>query len=119
MSTFPILSTGAVLQYPANKTYGFSTQVLRFVDGSEQRFCDYPQLLHRWIVSLDLLNETEMNALREFFRIQEGASGQFSFTDPWDGIQYLSCSLETDQMREKLLDEGRGSTTLVIRENRS
>lgn len=119
MNSFPALSTGAVLQYPADKTYSFSTQVVRFIDGSEQRFCDYPQVLHRWIVTLDLLNETEINGLREFFRIQNGAVGQFSFTDPWDNTVYANCSLETDSMVEVLEDEGRTRTRLVIRENRS
>ncbi len=119
MNTFPTLSTAAVLQYPAYKAYDFSTQIVRFIDGSEQRFCEYPTPLRRWSVSLDLLTETEMNGLREFFRIQSGAAGQFRFTDPWDGTQYSNCSLETDQMTETLVDEGRGRTILVIRENRS
>lgn len=119
MNSFPTLSTGAVLQYPANRTFDFSTQVVRFIDGSEQRFCDYPQVLHRWIVTLNLLTDTEMNGLREFFRIQEGAGGEFSFTDPWDSAVYPNCSLETDQMVEVLDAEGRGRTAVVIRENRS
>ena len=33
MSDFPILKTGAVIQYPAEKATSFSTEVLRFVDG--------------------------------------------------------------------------------------
>ena len=119
MASFPILSTDAVLQYPAGKDFSLSTQVFRFIDGSEQRFRDYPQVLHRWIVTLDLLTETELNALREFFRIQDGAFGQFSFTDPWDGSQYANCSLETDEMTDVLESQGRSRTTLVIRENKS
>jgi hypothetical protein len=119
MTSFPTLSTGAVLQYPASKTYGFSTQVVRFIDGSEQRFRDYPQYLQRWVVTLDLLTESELNSLREFFRVQDGAAGQFSFTDPWDGSVYPTCSLETDQMTEILVGDGRGKTALVIRENAS
>ena len=116
---FPTLSTGAVLQYPANKTYSFSTQVVRFIDGSDQRFREYPQYLHRWIVTLDLLNENELNGLREFFRIQNGAASQFSFTDPWDGSVYPSCSLETDAMKDVLESEGQSRTELIIRENPS
>ena len=107
------------MQYPADKTYGASTQVIRFLDGSEQRFRDYPQILHRWLVQLHLLDETEMNTLREFFRIQNGAAGQFSFTDPWDGMQYANCSLETDDMEEIYLDAGSSQTALVIRENKN
>jgi phage-related protein len=117
MATFPTLSTGAVLQYPANKTYSFSTHVVQFIDGAEQRFRDRAQYLHRWIVTLDLLTDSEMNGLREFFRIQNGAAGQFSFTDPWDGAVYANCSLETDEMTEVLEAEGQGKTALVIREN--
>lgn len=119
MDSFPILSTGAVLQYPASKSLRFSTQIVRFIDGSEQRFSDYPKVLRRWTVALDRLSETEMNKFREFFRIRNGAAGQFSFTDPWDGALYPNCSLENDQMAETLVEEGRGKTTLIIRENRS
>ncbi len=119
MSVFPTLQTGAVLQYPASKSFGLSTQVVRFFDGSEQRFCDYTQVLNRWVVQLNMLTETELNSLREFFRIQDGAAGVFAFADPWDGTVYPSCSLETDVMTDVLTGEGRAKTTLIIRENKS
>src|SRR5258708_565604 len=98
MSTFPILKTGAVMQYPAERNGQFSNQVIRFIDGSEQRFRDFAHPLHRWAIKLESIDETEMNQLREFFRIQNGAAGEFSFTDPWDSTVYPSCSLETDAM---------------------
>ena len=41
MSEFPPLKTGAVMQYPAQKEARFSTTVVRFTDGSEQRFPQY------------------------------------------------------------------------------
>lgn len=119
MSDFPILKTGAVIQYPADKGIAFSTQVIRFVDGSEQRFRNFNNPLHRWIVRLDSLDETELALMRNFFRTQRGAAGTFSFTDPWDGTAYDSCSLENDEMAEELLDEGRSRTTLVIKESRT
>jgi hypothetical protein len=118
MSTFPTLKTGAVMQYPAERNRQFSNQVIRFLDGSEQRFREFAQPLHRWVIKLDAIDESEMNQLREFFRIQDGAFGEFSFTDPWDGTVYISCSLETDAMVEKLVGEGRGQTSLVVKENR-
>ena len=119
MSDFPTLKTGAVLQYPAQKVVQFSTKVLRFIDGSEQRFRNYQTPLRRWVVRLDLLDETELHVLREFFRTQRGAAGSFSFSDPWDGATYQNCSLESDEMLEELLDEVKGKTTLTVSQNRT
>jgi phage-related protein len=119
MSDFPSLKTGAVIQYPAEKETRFSSQVIRFVDGSEQRFRDFGASLRRWVIRLDSLDETELGAMRTFFRTQRGAAGTFSFTDPWDGTAYDKCTLETDEMVEELFDEGRSRTTLVVRESRS
>lgn len=119
MSVFPTLKTGAVLQYPAQRTIQFSTQLLQFVDGSEQRFRDYQSALHRWIIQLDLLDEVELHGLREFFRTESGAFGSFGFTDPWSGVSYPHCTLESDTITEELRDELKGKTTLVVRENRS
>ena len=117
MSDFPILKTGAVIQYPAGKESSFSTQVIRFVDGSEQRFRDFGSSLRRWIIRYDQLDETEMASLRNFFRAQRGAAGTFSFTDPWDAAEYANCSLEGDEMIEDFVDLGHGRTGLVVREN--
>ena len=119
MSSFPTLKTGAVLQYPAQKEVEFSTTVLRFIDGSEQRFRNYQTPLHRWMIRLDLLDESELHQFREFYRTQGGAAGSFAFTDPWDGTSYENCSIEDDAMTEELLDESNGKTSLTVRENRS
>jgi len=37
MASFPTLKTSAVAQYPATKAVKFQNQVMRFVDGTEQR----------------------------------------------------------------------------------
>jgi len=119
MSNFPTLKTGATLQYPAQKAAGFSTDIVKFMDGSEQRFRGYQTPLRRWVIRLDLLDQTELHVLREFFRTQNGSAGTFSFTDPWDGTVYPTCSLEDDEMAEDLRDEEKGQTTLTVCENRS
>jgi hypothetical protein len=118
MSDFPTLKTGAVLQYPGQKAARFSTQVVRFVDGSEQRYRDYQAPLRRWAIRLHLLDEGELHLLREFFRVEGGAAGTFTFTDPWDGTKYQNCSLESDEIVEELSDEIKGKTALTVRENR-
>ena len=118
MSTFPVLKTGAVLQYPAERRAQFSTQRVQFLDGSEQRFSDYAAPLHRWVIRLDALDEIEMHQLREFFRTQRGASGSFSFTDPWDGTVYANCLVENDALTQTFTLEARGGAQIVVRENR-
>ena len=119
MSQFPTLKTGAVMQYPAQKNVQFSTTVVRFMDGSEQRFRLYPTVLHSWTVQLSLLDESELHQLREFFRGQNGQFGSFTFTDPWDSTVHSTCSLETDDMSDTLQDVADGKASLTIRENRS
>ena len=93
MASFPVLKTGAIAQYPADRTPQFSTQTYR-VSGWElsrdsQRF---PAVLQQWTIKLALLDEGELEALRAFFLSQEGRAGSFSFTDPWTGTVYANCS---------------------------
>ena len=118
MSEFPRLKTGAVLQYPAQHASEYSTTVLRFVDGSEQRVSNYATPIHRWVVRLSVLDETELHLFREFFRAHSGAVQNFSFTDPWDGTTYPSCSLEDSELAEQLVSPSSATTSLRVRENR-
>lgn len=118
MASFPTLKTGAVAQYPSSRTTRSSTQVYRFLDGSEQRFLALATPLHRWQIQLDLLDEAELGNLENFFASEQGRSGYFSFTDPWDGTVYPNCSFDSDTFSADLIDSGQGKTQLTIRENR-
>ena len=117
MSTFPTLKTGAIMQYPAPRGIQFSTVALEFVDGSEQRFRSYAGPLHRWVVQLSLLDQTELQELQEFVRSLDGQAEKFAFTDPLDGTTYPSCSLGSDSMSAALAAEWNGQTTLIVVEN--
>jgi hypothetical protein len=117
MSDFPLLKTGAVAQYPASRRIEHSTCVLRFLDGTEQRFREYPRPLRQWEIRLELLDESEMARLEEFFEAHEGRLGSFSFTDPWDETVYENCSLESDILALDFQDVMRGQTTLIVEEN--
>src|SRR5258708_14279881 len=119
MNVFPVLKTGAVMQYPAERWASYSTQTVRFLDGTEQRFGDYATPLHRWVIRLAALDETEMHQLREFFRAQRGGSGSFLFTDPWTGNQYPNCTFDIDTLTQVFSGEMRGAAQLIVRENRS
>jgi len=119
MNTFPILKTGAVTQYPAKSRASFSSQVLQFVDGSEQRFPGYTQSLQVWTVQFNLLEEDELSRLADFFSDLAGAAGSFVFIDPATGTVYPDCSFEEDVFSMDVLAGARGKTTITIRENRS
>jgi hypothetical protein len=119
MSAFPTLKTGAVMQYPAQRSLGFSTTTVQFVDGSEQRFRNYQAPLHRWVIQLSLLDQSELHQLQEFFRSTEGSAGNFAFTDPRDGTNYASCSLASDSMTAVFVGEWSGETSLTVLENES
>ena len=118
MATFPVLKTKAVAQYPAGKAIGFQNQVVRFVDGVEQRYRDSSGPLHRWVIALNELDEGEMAALEIFFAANQGRFSSFAFTDPWDGTQYPDCSLLADELDVISAGEMRGKTSLTVMENR-
>lgn len=115
--TFPTLSTGAVVQYPSDGRVEHKTEVLRFLDGREQRFRRTGIGLRRWVIPLDLLTEEEMDTIGQFFSAAKGRQGSFSFRDPSDGLEYPSCSFETDEIELEFLAESRGRAVLTIKEN--
>lgn len=119
MAIFPTLKTGAVAQYGSDRSRRFSTQVLRFLDGSEQRFPGYGSSLLRWVIRLDLLDESELEDLEQFFEDEGGRAGSFSFTDPWDGTVYANCSFDSDDLQLQFQGLARGKTQLVVKENRT
>ena len=105
-----------MMQYPARTDVCFSTAVVRFMDGSEQRFRLYQAPLHRWTIQLELLDEGELSQLREFFRDQNCQS--FGFTDPASGTVYPSCCIGDDSLTDRLAAVSAASTSLTIVENR-
>ena len=118
MSAFPQLKTSAVMQYPAKKETEFQNEIVRFLDGREQRYRDCGSQLRRWTVRLDLVDEQELAALEEFFLANQGAFGSFTFFDPWEQAEHPDCSIEQDLLEMEWSGEGRCAATLVVRENR-
>jgi hypothetical protein len=96
MNTFPFLSTGAVTQYPLGIATGQSSQVIRFLDGTDQRFRIQGRMLRRWQIRLDLLNESEIGALEAFFNSQLGTYSAFVFPDPCSGAEVPNCIFGAD-----------------------
>jgi hypothetical protein len=118
MPQFPSLKTGAVMQYPAVREFQYSAAQLNFLDGSGQRYRMGAGSLRRWLVSLELLDPSEVQDMETFFIECRGSFGEFSFVDPEDGTEYEHCSLEQPDLQIAATEEMRYSTTLVIRQNR-
>ncbi len=95
---FPRLKTAAVQQYGSSVSSRFETRVLRFVDGTEQRFPLQRSAGKRWVLRYSQLAEGEMAALDDFFLAMQGPTQEFAFEDPETGVRHERCRL----MREKL-----------------
>ena len=119
MTTFPLLRTGVEVQYPLVTGTQFATDVVQFIDGTEQRFPRYAAPLQTWTVNLSLLDEAELNSALLFFRANRGISGTFSFTDPVDGTVYSKCSFVSDSVQTSMDATGRCSTVVAIQQNAS
>jgi hypothetical protein len=91
MATFPVLSSGAVTQYPALLASGQGAQVIRFLDSSDQRYLVQGRAFRQWQIRLDLLNEDEIQALEAFFVAESGDYSPFNFPDPFSGVTVPNC----------------------------
>jgi hypothetical protein len=118
MSTFPLLKTGAVMQYPASRIQQFGTDLVVFLEGTEQRSRKLPGPAMRWVIDLSMLDEGEVRNLEEFFLSQSGSYGNFSFTDPWRGTTFTNCSFAEDTAAMSFEAQDRAKLRLTIVENR-
>jgi hypothetical protein len=115
MATFPtLLKTGAVAQYPLSRAVSLATQSVRFLDGSQQTYQLTGAGLRSWIVSLDLLDESELSAVIAF--ADEIGTGTFTFTDPLTGETAAKCVVSGTQLETSLVNELHGMTMLGIEE---
>src|SRR5580658_5393797 len=114
MATFPVLKTGAVAQYPLGRGVHFSTQAVRFMDGSQQKFRLIGTGLRRWTLKLELLDEEELGAVISF--VEQQTSATFAFTDPVTGDNVATCIISGEQFDATLNRDMSGQTTVVIEE---
>src|SRR3954469_14000252 len=108
MAHFPTLRTGAITQYPSERSTQVPTASFRFVDGAEQRFARSAAPLKRWLIRMELLDDVELFALEHFFIEQGGAAQEFAFTDPWDLMDHARCSFENDDVMSMFQGIGDG-----------
>ena len=116
MATFPALSSGAIAQYPMPTYVARTTQVIRFLDGSDQRCVVRARPVRWWTVKLSLLNDAELAQLEGFFSEQQGAFGLFAFPDPFTGQTVANCRLAASDLMTQYVGADQGSTELTVME---
>ncbi len=114
MVSFPLLSTGAVTQYPLEIATGQSSQVVRFLDGSDQRYRMQGHMLRRWLIRLDLLTETEIQSLELFFAAQSTGYSTFVFPDPYSGAAVINCRFGSDTLLTEYESEDIGASSFWV-----
>jgi len=116
VASFPVLSSGAVSQYPTESYRSRSVSVIRFLDGSDQRFLRTGRSLRRWRVDLSLLTDLEVSALQAFFSAQKGMFSSFTFTDPTTKKEVLNCRVANSQMIADYVSGNSNATLFWIME---
>lgn len=111
---FPSLSSGAVAQYPVLTTMGQNAQVIRFLDGSDQRYLQQGRSFRSWQIKLSLLNEAEIAQIETFFVEQQGDYLPFSFPDPFSGTTVANCRLASSALVSQYLGVDSGATSLWV-----
>jgi len=114
MAAFPILSSGAVTQYPTGLTSGQGSRVIRFLDGSDQRYLMQARALRQWQIRLDLLNETEIQQVEAFFTDVQGDYSPFTFPDPISGADVPSCRLAAPALVSEYIGVDNSSTSFWV-----
>ena len=114
MANFPELSTGAVAQYPLGINTGLPSQLIRFLDGSDQRYRLRGRSLRQWRIQLTLLTENEMQGLELFFADQLGGYSVFTFPDPYSGTLVPNCRFGEDAFQSDYVGVDDGSNTIWV-----
>jgi hypothetical protein len=118
MLTFPALSTGAVAQYPLPLSYTSPVEIIRFIDGTDQRFMARGKSLRSWHVQLSFLNEDEIHQLENFFESLRGQYSLFYFPDPYSGLTVPNCVIgESTLVTDYLATDLSSSSFWVVETN--
>ncbi len=111
---FPILSSGAVTQYGSPIGYVWPAQVIRFLDGPEQRFPACGNVFRRWAIDLRLLNESEVASIEAFFTAMSGEYSTFAFPDPISGTSVPNCRIGAPELISNYQDVDIAATFMWV-----
>jgi hypothetical protein len=102
------------MQYGTPVAIGWRAQVIRFMDGTDQRFLSRGRPLRRWSIDLRLLTESEIATLEAFFSTTGGEYSTFEFPDPVSGHTVPNCRLATPELVSHYQDVDIAATSLWV-----
>ena len=111
---FPLLSSGAVTQYGSLIGFVWPAQVIRFVDGTDQRFLACGNVFRRWAIDLRLLNESEVALIEAFFSAMSGEYLTFTFPDPISGTNVPNCRIGAPELISTYQDVDIAATSMWV-----
>jgi hypothetical protein len=114
MATFPLLDSGAVTQYPTPRVTAQGVDVIRFMDGGDQRYLTQGRQFRQWKIRLDLLSEAEVQKIEFFFAAQRGEYATFVFPDPITGAAISNCRIGAPVLTTDYVGVDRASTSLWV-----
>ena len=117
MAIFPILSSGAVTQYPTASGYTQAVQTIRFIDGSDQRYLFQARALRQCVIGRVHLNESDIQQIVAFFEAMQGDYALFSFVDPASSAEIPNCRLSSSMMLSHYDGLDRSKTSLEVVES--
>jgi hypothetical protein len=94
MPTYPQLGSGALSQFPVQKTRQLRTVVNQAADGSTIKLADPAAEVTEWLLTYADLSDAEAAALRAFFNSAEGTLNGFTFLDPAGNLLAWSDQLD-------------------------
>jgi hypothetical protein len=94
MQVYPQLGSGALSQFPVQKTRRTRTVVNRAADGSTIKLADPAAEVTEWLLTYADLSDEEAAALRTFFDAMEGTLNEFTFLDPTGNLLAWSGQLD-------------------------
>src|ERR1035438_7018753 len=95
MAAYPQLGSGALSQFPVQKTRRARTVVNQASDGSTIKLADPAGAVTEWQLRYTDLSDAEAAALRAFFDSAEGTLNGFTFLDPAGNLLAWSDLLES------------------------
>ena len=93
---------------------GPGVQVLRFMDGVDQRWLVRGKSLRQWRIDLTLLSEGELARLEAFFVSMQGDYETFDFPDPISGTSVSNCRFGNPELVTGYERLGSGSASLWV-----
>ena len=94
MAAYPQLGSGALSQFPVQKTRRARTVVNQASDGSTIKLADPAGAVTEWQLRYTDLSDAEAAALRAFFDSAEGTLNGFTFLDPAGNLLAWSDQLD-------------------------